>query len=106
MELLKKDLERDQEPISNYSHIERTDKQNEFVIKHQQDASFDRTCKIKWIDKSVYEWEGLPEYMREEVRRFKLQDLRKCPDYCLALVLQQAKDEIQSLRPIEELDTM
>lgn len=35
--------------------------------------------------------------------QLKKKDLRNCPEYCLARGLMQAKNELESLRPLEEL---
>ena len=41
--------------------------------------------------------------MQEEIKKFKLTDMRKNPQFCLALLLQQAKDEMETLRPLADL---
>ena len=87
------DMQKSLEPIVNYSHVEIViiDSENEneqnFIIKHTVDRTKDKECKIIWTGEKTHEWKGLPTYMRQEMTRFKILDLKNCPDFCLTMLL-------------------
>ena len=101
----KQDANRTAEPLQNYLKVETTDNPLIFRIKHKTEPINDRTCELKWHDRkrTSYEWKGLPKFMLDEISKFKLTDMRKNPQFCLALLLQQAKDEMETLRPLADL---
>ena len=101
----KQDADRVAEPLYNYEKVEKTENPLVFLIKHKIDPSKDRTCQLIWQgrQKKTFEWKGLPKYIKAEIQKFNLTDMRKNPQFCLAFLLQQAKDEMETLRPLEDL---
>lgn len=100
------DATRKAEPLQNYLKVDKTENPLIFRIVHKTEPINDRTCELKWLDpprKTKYEWKGLPQFMQVEITKFKLTDMRKNPQFCLALLLQQAKDEMETLRPLADL---
>ena len=83
------DATRAAEPLVNYLKVDKTEDPLIFRIVHKTEPINDRTCSLSWLDrnKTKYEWKGLPKFMQDEIRKFKFNDMKKSPQFCLALLL-------------------
>ena len=93
--------------INEYTHIEATDYEHAFTIKHAKDNKKDMLALVTLQDiqgktSKKCEWSGLPQVMVEEIGQlFSEIEQERSPMYCLAYVLLKVKSELESLKPID-----
>ena len=66
-----------------------------FEVINSRESSRNFRCSLKWPSKKEFTWEGLPDFLIEDLKKFRRIDMRTCPEYCLNLTVRKASNDLE-----------